>query len=235
VTSGNMPREKKFFKDGTFSLSVKLSHIMVVLYPTAEQKRSTARSPKSVAEFGNQSLVNGLKTGNSSAAFAFCSRYGPRINRWVWRLLGADAEHDEMVQQVYVGFFSSLSKLKNVDALDAFVDSITIRTVRKEIRKRKIRRMFFNRSGEIEIDNTSEERPLRDVYIRTFYRMLNRLSVDERTVFVLKHFEGLTTDEIAQRCGYSLRTANRRLCSGRARLKEMMMKETVLIHLLEER
>jgi RNA polymerase sigma-70 factor, ECF subfamily len=140
-----------------------------------------------------------------------------------------------MVQQVYVGFFSSLPRLKDIDALDAFVDSITIRTVRKEIRKRKFRRLFFSRSAEIDIESAFGERPLRDVYSRTFYRMLDKLSADERTVFVLKHFEGLTTDEIAHRSGYSLRTANRRLRSGRARLKEMMMKETVLIHLLEER
>lgn len=73
------------------------------------------------------------------------------------------------------------------------------------------------------------------MYAGIFYRMLDKLSVDERTVFVLKHFEGLTTDEIAHRSGYSLRTANRRLRSGRAKLKEMMMKETLLIQLLEER
>jgi len=140
-----------------------------------------------------------------------------------------------MVQQVYLGFFTSLSKLKDVDALDAFVDSITIRTVRKEIRKRRLRRIFFTTTKEIDVEAASGESPLKDVHIRAFYRMLDKLSSDERTVFVLKHFEGLTTDEIAERSGYSLRTANRRLCSGRARLKEMMMQEPLLMHLLEER
>jgi RNA polymerase sigma-70 factor (ECF subfamily) len=206
----------------------------MVVHPTDHQKRAAARSPKPCRECCNQSLVNGLKNGSSSAALAFCSRYGPRINRWVWRFLGADTEHDEMVQQVYVGFFTSLSKLKDVDALDAFVDSITIRTVRKEIRKRKLRRIFFSSTKEIDVETASGESPLRDVHIRAFYRMLDKLSADERTVFVLKHFEGLTTDEIAERSGYSLRTANRRLCSGRARLKEMMMREPLLMHLLEE-
>ena len=206
-----------------------------VLHPKDKQKRATPRSPNASLEFDNQELVDGLKDGCSSAALAFCRRFGPRINRWVWRLLGADAEHDELVQQVYAGFFGALSTLKDIDALDAFVDSITIRTVRKEIRRRKLRRIFFNPSSEVDAETASGELHLRYAYIRTFYRMLEKLSADERTVFVLKHFEGLTTDEIAERAGYSLRTANRRLAAGRARLKELMMKETVLIHLLEER
>ncbi len=114
------------------------------------------------------------------------------------------------------------------------MDSITIRTVRKEIRRRRFRRVFFSGSDEIEKEAASGEPPLREMVIRTFYRMLDELEADERTVFVLKHFEGLTMEEIAHRSGYSLRTANRRLCSGRDKLREMMMKETLLIHLLEE-
>ncbi len=204
-------------------------------HPTDPPQRTTARSREPYRECSNQSLVGGLRSGSSVSALAFCSRYGPRINRWVWRLLGADAEHDELVQQVYVGFFSALSKLKNIDALDAFVDSITIRTVRKEIRKRKVRRLFFGHSDEIDVETASKVPPLQDMFVDTFYRLLDKLSADEQTVFVLKHFEGLTTEEIALRCGFSLRTANRRLFSGRARLKELMMKETVLIHLWEER
>ncbi len=208
--------------------------MMVVLHPKDKQKHAAERPPRFGLELDNQELVDGLKDGCSSAALAFCRRYGPRVNRWVWRLLGADAEHDELVQQVYAGFFGSLSRLKDIDALDAFVDSITIRTVRKEIRKRKLRRIFFNPSADIDTETASGDAHLKYAYIRTFYRMLDKLSADERTVFVLKHFEGLTTEEIAVRSGVSLRTANRRLAGARAEMKNLMMKETVLIHLMEE-
>ena len=208
---------------------------MAASYPTADPKRVHGGASRSDSSASNASLLDGLMHGRSDAARAFCHRYGPRINRWVWRLLGADDDHDEVVQQVYVGLLSSLSKLKDVNALDAFVDSVTIRTVRKEIRRRKLRRLFVSRTAETDADSLSVARPLREMHVRAFYRMLDRLSTDDRTVFVLKHFEGLTMEEIAQRSGYSLRTANRRLYRATARLKEMMMKETVLIQLLEAR
>ncbi|MBN2525427.1 MAG: sigma-70 family RNA polymerase sigma factor [Deltaproteobacteria bacterium] len=180
-------------------------------------------------------LLHGLKNGDSDAALAFCDTYGPRINRWVWRLLGGDNDHDEVVQQVYVGLFSALPKLRDVSALDAFVDSVTIRTVRKEIRRRKYKRLFFCPTTVVEEDLISDNnRPLKDAHVRAFYRALDKLNTEERLIFVLKHFEGLTMAEIAKLSGLSVRTAKRRLYSGTARLRDLMMKETVLVTMLEE-
>jgi RNA polymerase sigma-70 factor, ECF subfamily len=183
----------------------------------------------------NFALLDGLKSGCPKATCEFCDRFGPRINRWVWRLLGADAEHDDMVQQIYMGFFASMNGLKNVDSLDAFVDSITIRTVRKEIRRRKYRRLFLVRGMESDDANVADgSHGLKDAHIRIFYRILNELGTEERMVFVLKHFEGLTMEEIAHISGYSVRTAKRRLYRAMDLMKERLLAEPVLISLLEE-
>ena len=207
---------------------------MLAWIPNDSKKKARHRPRPLDDETGNYWLVNELRTGNPNAAFEFCDLYGPRINRWVWRLLGGDDDHDEVVQQVYVGLFSSLPRLRDPDTLDAFVNSVTIRTVRKEIRRRKYRRLFLGTPAEYEDDIADMARPMKDVHIRAFYRILDDLSADERTVFVLKHFEGLTMEEIAAASGFSVRTAKRRLYRGMARIKEKMMKETVLITLLEE-
>ena len=193
-----------------------------------------AVSPEAVP-LNNAAFIEALKQGRRDASFAFCDRYGPRINRWVWRLLGGDRDHDEVVQQVYISVFSSLSGLKKANALDAFVDSVTIRTVRKEIRKRRYRRKLFGPPSDTEIgDVRDHRRPLKEAHIRACYAILNDIGVDERVVLVLKHFEGLTLEEIAERGGYSLRTAKRRLRKGYAVFKERALKETVLVTLLEE-
>ena len=185
--------------------------------------------------FDNSGIIARLRDGNRDAAFAFCDRYGPRIHRWVWRLLGGDLEHDEVVQQVYVAVFSSLYSLKNAEALDAFVDSVTIRTVRKEIRRRQYRRRLFGHRNEVEMgDFPDGHRPLKEAHIRACYAILDDIDIDERIVLTLKYFEGLTLEEIARIGGYSLRTAKRRLQKGYAAFKDRALKETVLLTLLEE-
>jgi RNA polymerase sigma factor (sigma-70 family) len=186
-------------------------------------------------EHDNAAFVEALKEGKRHAAFSFCDRYGPRINRWVWRLLGGDREHDEVVQQVYLSVFSSLSNLKKADALDAFVDSVTIRTIRKEIRWRQYRRKLFGSQSDTKIDDARDSRrPLKEAHIRACYAVLDDIGADERVVLVLKHFEGLTLEEIAEIGGYSLRTAKRRLQKGYAAFRERALKETVLVTFLEE-
>jgi RNA polymerase sigma-70 factor (ECF subfamily) len=183
----------------------------------------------------NRSLIDGLMEGDRNAAFVFCDKYAPRINRWVWRLLGADRDHDEIVQQVYLGVFSSLPKLKDVLALDAFVDSIAIRTVRKEIRRRTYKRLLFGSIEDGAVDDMRDRSsPLKEAHIRGFYIVLNDLSADERVVFVLRHLEGLSMPEIARCGGYSLATTKRRLRKGTAKFKERALKETLLLTMLEE-
>lgn len=208
---------------------------MAMSTTTSSPKQNSIRTTDDGGEGANGSLLIGLMDGQREAAFEFCDKYGPRINRWVWRLMGADDEHDELVQQVYVGLFSSLPKLKNVDALDAFVDSVAIRTVRKEIRRRKYRKMFFGSATNLDVDQTPHgQSGFKDAHIRAFYRIVNELDADERVVFILKHIEGLTLIQIAKISGYSLRTAKRRLYSAMAKLKDKMMTEPILITLLEE-
>ena len=183
----------------------------------------------------NDELIARISEGEQDAAGRFCDRFGPRINRRVWRLLGGDTEHDEVVQQVYVALFSSISKLRKADALEAFVDSVTIRTVRKEIRRRQYRRRLFGPPGATKEEHVEDgNRPLKQAHIRACYAILNDLGVDDRMVLTLRFFEGLTLEEIAEIGGYSLRTAKRRLRKGYAAFRERAQKETVLISLLEE-
>jgi RNA polymerase sigma factor (sigma-70 family) len=76
--------------------------------------------------------------------------------------------------------------------------------------------------------------PLKEAHIRGFYAALDALTADERVVFVLKHLEGLTMQEIARIGGYSLTTAKRRLRKGTAKFESRALKETVLVTMLEE-
>jgi RNA polymerase sigma-70 factor, ECF subfamily len=179
-------------------------------------------------------MVNGLCRGEASAAAAFHRRYGSRISRWVWRLLGGDPEHDDVVHQVFVNILSSIGKLRDPDALDSWVDSVTIRTVRKEIRARRYRRFIVARADAAEFA-VDPSHPARQTHVRRFYQLLAQLKPDDRIVLVLRHLEGCTLDEVARAGGYSLATAKRRLKRATRAFRKLAIQDPILISLLEPR
>lgn len=180
-----------------------------------------------------EELIRGISCGNPAIASEFVRRYGARISRWVWRLLGADSDHDDVVQQVYLGLISSIDSIKDPEKLDAWVDSVVIRTVRKEIRRRKIKRTLFLMDNKVE-GTCDLSSPLKFVYIRSFYSIMESLPTDDRVIFILRYLERCSLDEIAERGRYSLSTAKRRLRQARARFKKLAMKQPMLISLLQE-
>ena len=65
----------------------------------------------------DREIVEGILSQDPSSARALVDKYGRLINHRVWRLLGADPEHEDVVQQVFVTILKSLPKLKDPEAL----------------------------------------------------------------------------------------------------------------------
>ena len=185
-------------------------------------------------KLGNTELIAGIIEGDPSAASQFHYRYSAIISRYVWRLLGVDDEHEDVLQQVLIGIISNLKTIKKPESLDSWVKSVTIRVVKHELRKRKKKRSIFRNAIAIEEDTSPDPNsPLKQAHIRSFYAILNKMPQDDRVVFVLKHLEGYSNEMIAEYCSYSVSTAKRRLERAKARFVEEAMTDYTLMSLLE--
>ncbi len=182
---------------------------------------------------GAAELIDGLIRRDAAAAKAFHRRYGARISRWVWRLLGADAEHDDVVHQVFVNALSSVHTVRKPRSLDAWVDSVTIRTVRKEIRRRRYTRMLVP-ATEIVEQAVDPRTPAREAHVQRFYRVLAQLKPDDRIVIVLRFVEGCSLGEVAAACGCSLATIKRRINRATEAFRKRAIKDPILVSLLED-
>ena len=80
---------------------------------------------KIIAFSGDQQSLEqikaGLIRGEACSAIAFYDRFGDLINRMVWRLLGADSEHDDVVQNVFSNVLSSIHKLRDSQAMGEWI------------------------------------------------------------------------------------------------------------------
>ena len=193
-------------------------------------------------EFGDRrlsrtELLRGLENRSPVAAREFHLLYSARISRLVWRLLGTDCEHDDVVQQVFVNVLGSLHRIIDPGALDSWVTSVTFKTVRYEIRKRKVRRIFFGKTcmEEDETDTYQDSRsPFKQSHIKKFYQILDGLPANDRIILVLKYLENYTIEQVAAAGNYSRSTAKRRLSKAKERFAKKALRDFSLISLAEE-
>ncbi|MCP4680061.1 MAG: sigma-70 family RNA polymerase sigma factor [Deltaproteobacteria bacterium] len=181
----------------------------------------------------NEEIVRGIINKDPRAAAVLYDRFGNKINRLVWRLLGADSEHDDVVQLVFVHILSSVKKLKNPDALEDWISGVTVNTVRREIRNRKYRRILIPTADYPEIATDPGEARSK-IMVHRLFAILSKMRTEDHIVFVLRFVEGNTLGEVAVAGGYSLATAKRRIARAKKEFMKRAKKDSVLASFIEE-
>jgi RNA polymerase sigma-70 factor (ECF subfamily) len=167
-------------------------------------------------------LAELLRTGSRAAAAAVYDRFSTLVNRWVWRLLGADLDHDDIVQQVFVRILRAGPHLREADKLAGWVHAITVNTVHGELRRRQVRRFFWRDSPPANLHGDFvREVEMRDLLVRA-KSVIEKLPPGERIAFVLHYVDRHSASEIAAICGYSLSTAKRRLIGATRRFEAIV-------------
>lgn len=160
-------------------------------------------------------LALALIAGDPAAPRVAWDRFSPMVRGILRRSFGPASEVEDLVQDVFLSLFRSATKLRQPATLRAFVIGITVRTVRYELRRRRVR-------GWIGLSVSPELPDLRVVHPDTdsrealvrFYELLDRVNTRDRTAFVLHFIEGMDAAEVAAVLETSVPTVRR--CLGRA-------------------
>jgi RNA polymerase sigma-70 factor (ECF subfamily) len=184
-------------------------------------------------ELSSHEIVAGLLDSDIRAAAALYDRFADRVNRLVWRLLGGDQEHDDVVQQVFVNALGSIGRLKNPVALEGWMVGVTVNTVRRELRGRKFRRILSLVPGTSDLPHGALD-PDSQLLAPRFYKAVSRMRATARIVFVLRFLEGYTLGECAAACRCSLSTVKRRLARARRAFFKYARRDPVLASWIEE-
>jgi RNA polymerase sigma-70 factor (ECF subfamily) len=143
--------------------------------------------------------------------------------------MGPEVEAEDLTQDIFLRVFARVHTLKNPDAFGDFVLSIALRVIKWQLRQRRVRRIL-----RLADDGHVPEVPVRGLdpearqALRRFYCLLDSLPGDERTVFVLRHIEGLELLALAEAIGMSLATAKRRLHRATVRMAELTRGDSAL-------
>jgi RNA polymerase sigma-70 factor, ECF subfamily len=187
-------------------------------------------APTELSQASDAALAVQLQARSPEAARVAWERYSPLVRRILARALGPERDVEDSLQEVFLCLFNKAPELRNPAALRAFIVSIAIRTLRHEIRRRKLRswlRLYGTAATE-DLRAVSPDTDAREALTR-FYALLDRISTRDRSVFVLHVIEGMDVDAIASALQISVPTVRRCFTRARERISLLAGRDPMLV------
>lgn len=180
-------------------------------------------------------LVRRAVAGEPAAFRALFDRHKSDVARLVWRMLGAPADLDDVVQEVFVQVYRSLKDFRGQAKFTTWLHRVTVNVVLMHRRSARSRPVLTEEAPSDLVSDDGQTLPDEDAErrerMRAFQRLLGRLADKKRVVFVLHELEGMSPAEIAEVVGAPVLTVRTRLFYARRELEEMLHEEPSLASL----
>lgn len=173
------------------------------------------------------SLIQEGGTGWQRLAY---DQYFPLVKGLIIRSLGPTADAEDLIADVFVGFFESAANIRTPTRVRSYMVSITMNVVRRELRRWR-RRRFFSLVEEEKraVDRVpSTDDPKAKVALLHLSRILSTLNPDDHLVFALHVLEDMNLEDVAQALDMSLSTVKRRLRRANERLLRRVSQNPLL-------
>lgn len=144
---------------------------------------------------------------------AIYRRYAPYVATIGLRILGKPDEVDDLVQDVFLVAHDDLDAVKFPERVRGWLATIAVRKAMRRLKRTRLRRWLpleeTKASYEALADSAAD--PEQRAEVRRVYEQLEAMSTNDRVVWVLRHVQGSTLDEISDYSGLSKSTVQRRL------------------------
>ncbi|MFA6599042.1 MAG: RNA polymerase sigma factor [Ignavibacteriaceae bacterium] len=158
-------------------------------------------------EFSDYDLVRRFLDGDEASFNKLVRKYQTKIYWHARRMTGNHLDADEIVQEVLLVLYDKLKSFSFQSSLFTWIYRITITRSLNYIKKQKVRRFISFDSQENSGLSTDEDlvKNLEDKEkLKKLNGVLQKLPEKQREIFVLRHFDELSYEEIAQITGKSV-------------------------------
>ncbi len=178
----------------------------------------------------DEELVHAVARGDHGALAAVWARHVADVRSMIRSCLGPDSALDDVVQEVFLGFYRGAARLENPPALRSYLLGIAARACAFELRtrRRRLRWIRFTRTGGLP-DSPAVEAPIgpRDS-LQALRQLLARIPELPRLAFILRYVEDLSPAEVALALDISEAKARRAITSARKRVLPLVRVEPAL-------
>ncbi len=218
------------------------SRAQLMRTPSSKPNRSGPSSEARVQppDLEEHLLIQRVKGGDHDAFDQLYRRYVARVYRQALRLMGSDAEAEEVAQEVFLAVYQKATTFRGESAFSTWIYRLTVNMALTKLRRRKRREEVclddylprFQDDGHHqvrpvvdwshEIDAPIAQREARQI----LQQAIDQLSPLDKAVVVQSDVEGVSNREIGHALGLSVPAVKARL--HRARL---FLRGRVAVHL----
>jgi RNA polymerase sigma-70 factor (ECF subfamily) len=189
--------------------------------PVRERGGGVAPSAPAVMD-DDEGLVHALLQRDPEAPAALFDRYAPYIQRVIAKMVGySEPERPDLLHDVFVRALERIGDLKNPKALKSWMVGVAVLVTKEWLRRR--RRVGPPVTPQRAAERAGPSAPPEAIEaLQSLHSLLDRLSEDDRAVFVLRFLEGMNLNEIAEGCDLSISTARRRVMRAENRFRTIL-------------
>jgi RNA polymerase sigma-70 factor (ECF subfamily) len=171
-----------------------------------------------VRRLNDEELVDSVLEGNVRDFDVLIERWQQPLYNFVYRFMNSEEDARDVCQDAFVNAYRSLSKFKRQSKFSSWLFKIAINRCNTLLRKRKRWRMFFDPmsehaqyadsvAGEMNVEMSAE----REQIYRRMRKAIAQLPPEQKTVLLLKEYEGLKFHEISEMLECPLSTVKSRM------------------------
>jgi RNA polymerase sigma-70 factor (ECF subfamily) len=169
----------------------------------------------------------------------FVERYQNLVFSTAWRMLGNDAEAEDIAQEVFLKAYERFDQLRDNPSAGAWLKISTRNRCLNHVGRFRRRWQLFSQMtasspGNEEVDfaasipapDEREKEFMLDDYRSFLHRAMQRLSPAQRSALELFHYDDLSYTAIARKLGTSLAKVKRDIFRGREALRHKLALST---------
>lgn len=170
-----------------------------------------------------------------AAARDLFRRYRSRVHAALYRILGGNADMEDLLQETFIQVFASLSSWRAEASLATWIDRIAVRVAYRAIGRRRERPVaLFDGEPEPVIALDSADASLAREGVRRLYRALDELAPAARVAYALHELDGRPLAEVAQATGATVTATKLRVWRARRTLEAAARRDPVLREFLAD-
>jgi RNA polymerase sigma-70 factor (ECF subfamily) len=179
----------------------------------------------------DQAAVRAIRSGDKDAYGVLVARHSHNLFRVAFRITGNEADAEEVVQEAFLRGYRKLESFGSRSSFGTWIYRIAVRCALDRVASRKleessrIAEATDLKRGNLQVadDTAGPERLLLSREIGALQESaMNGLTPLERTAFVLRHLEGLTTREIASALGAAPNAAKQAVFRAIQKLRQRL-------------
>ena len=167
--------------------------------------------------------MEAVLAGRTEAYETLVRRYQDVLYRHAVRMVGGPDDAADIVQKAFIKGFRNLQRCRQPDRVGAWLFRIAANLCKDHLKSRRRRDVSLDAVGALESHRGNPERGAERSELRgEIQEALERLTPDQREAFVLKHVEGWSYEEMAERLGVSVSALKMRVHRAREALQDLL-------------